>query len=146
QSHLGLEQAALVSGEASGPRPNQGVIGLLNGGVHHGDPARGETMTDQGARGFREGRIARFGGDFQPPVAWKDSLKWQRLEPFRKFARMAEAHWDGMEAYCHEDNKVPLGFVEGLNSKIRTLQRRAHGYRDEEYFRPKILTCMLPKL
>jgi transposase len=34
---------------------------------------------------------------------WKDALKWQRLEPFRKFARMVEAHWDGIEAYCHED-------------------------------------------
>jgi len=77
---------------------------------------------------------------------WKDALKWQRLEPFRKFARMVEAHWDGIEAYCHEENKVPLGFVEGLNNKLRVIQRRAHGYRDEEYFRLKILTCMLPKL
>jgi transposase len=77
---------------------------------------------------------------------WKGALKWQRLEPFRKFARMVEAHWDGIEAYCHEDNKVPLGFVEGLNNKIRVIQRRAHGYRDEEYFRLKILTCMLPRL
>jgi transposase len=77
---------------------------------------------------------------------WKDALKWQRLEPFRKFAAMIEAHWDGVEAYCYEENKVPLGFVEGLNNKIRVLQRRAYGYRDEEYFRLKILTCMLPKL
>jgi transposase len=69
---------------------------------------------------------------------WKDALKWQRLEPFRKFAAMVEAHWDGIEAYCHEENKVPLGFVEGLNNKIRVLQRRAYGYRDEEYFRLKI--------
>ena len=77
---------------------------------------------------------------------WKDALKWQRLEPFRKFARMVEAHWDGIEAYCHEDNKVALGFVEGLNNKIRSIQQRAFGYRDEGYFRLKILTCMLPKL
>ena len=77
---------------------------------------------------------------------WKDALKWQRLEPFRKFAAMVEAHWDGIEAYCHEENKVPLGFVEGLNNKIRAIQGRAYGYRDEEYFRLKILTCMLPKL
>jgi transposase len=77
---------------------------------------------------------------------WKDALKWQRLEPFRKFAAMVEGHWDGIEAYCHEENKVPLGFVEGLNNQIRALQGRAFGYRDEEYFRLKILTCMLPKL
>jgi transposase len=39
-----------------------------------------------------------------------------------------------------------LGFVEGLNNKIRVLQRRAYGLRDEEYLRLKVLTCMLPKL
>ena len=44
-----------------------------------------------------------------------------------------------------EENKVPLGFVEGINNKIRVIQRRAYGLRDEEYLRLKILTCMLPK-
>ncbi|MBE7444409.1 MAG: transposase [Planctomycetia bacterium] len=39
---------------------------------------------------------------------------------------------------------APLGFVEGLNNKIRVIQRRAYGLRDEEYLRLKILTCMLP--
>ena len=63
-----------------------------------------------------------------------------------KFARMSESHGDGSEAYCHEENKVPLGFVEGLNNKIRAIQRRAYGFRDEEYLRLKILTCTLPKL
>jgi transposase len=77
---------------------------------------------------------------------WRDSLKWQRLPSFEKFACMIENHWDGIEAYCHLENKVPLGFVEGLNNRIRILQQRAYGYRDEEYFRLKILTCMLPKL
>jgi transposase len=77
---------------------------------------------------------------------WRAALRWQRLEPFEKFARMIETHWDGIEAYCNADNKVALGFVEGLNNKIRTIQRRAYGFRDEEYFRLKILTCMLPKL
>jgi len=77
---------------------------------------------------------------------WRDALKWQRLQPFEKFARMIESHWDGVEAHCHEENKVALGFVEGLNNKIRAIQRRAYGFRDEEYLRLKILTCMLPKL
>jgi hypothetical protein len=39
------------------------------------------------------------------------------------------------------DHKVSLGFVEGLNNKIRVLQRRAYGLRDEQYLRLKILTC-----
>jgi transposase len=77
---------------------------------------------------------------------WRDALRWQRLKPFEKFADMIEAHWYGIVAYCETANKVALGFVEGLNNKIRALQRRAFGFRDEDYLRLKILTCMLPKL
>jgi transposase len=77
---------------------------------------------------------------------WRASLRWQRLKPFEKFADMIERHWDGIAAYCRPENKVPLGFVEGLNNKIRVIQRRAYGLRDEEYLRLKVLTCMLPEL
>jgi transposase len=77
---------------------------------------------------------------------WKASLKWQRLKPYEKFAEMIERHWDGIAAYCHPENKVALGFVEGLNNKIRVIQRRAYGLRDEEYLRLKILTCMLKEI
>jgi transposase len=77
---------------------------------------------------------------------WRDALKWQRLPSFEKFARMIETHWDGIVAFCRPENKVPLGFVEGLNNKIRVFQRRAYGLRDEEYLRLKVLTCMLPEI
>jgi transposase len=73
-------------------------------------------------------------------------LKWQRLTPYEKFADMIDRHWDGIAAYCKPENKVSLGFVEGLNNKIRVIQRRAYGIRDEEYLRLKVLTCMLPML
>ena len=33
-----------------------------------------------------------------------------------------------------------------IGEKIRVLQRRAYGLRDEEYLRLKVLTCMLPAL
>jgi len=77
---------------------------------------------------------------------WRASLKWQRLPSYVKFAEMIDRHWDGIAAYCKAENKVSLGFVEGLNNKIRVIQRRAYGLRDEEYLRLKILTCMLPPL
>jgi len=77
---------------------------------------------------------------------WCASLKWQRLEPFKRFAAMIERHWEGIAAYCQPENKVALGFVEGLNNKIRVIQRRAYGLRDEEYLRLKILTTLLPPL
>ena len=76
---------------------------------------------------------------------WRDSLKWQRLRPYEKFADLVERHWDGIVSYCQEQNKVALGFVEGLNNKIRVIQRKAYGFRDEEYLRLKVLTCTLPK-
>jgi transposase len=88
----------------------------------------------------REGWARRF---FEN---WKAALKWQRLKPYEKFAEMIERHWDGVAAYSRPQNKVSLGFVEGLNNKIRVIQRRAYGLRDEEYLRLKILTSMLPEL
>ena len=77
---------------------------------------------------------------------WRASLKWQRLKPYEKFAQMIERHWDGIAAYCQPENKIALGFVEGLNNKIRVIQRRAYGLRDEEYLRLKVLTSMLPQI
>lgn len=77
---------------------------------------------------------------------WRAGLKWQRLKPYEEFADMIDRHWDGIAAYCKPENKIALGFVEGLNNKIRVFQRRAYGLRDEEYLRLKVLTCTLPPL
>ena len=77
---------------------------------------------------------------------WRSALKWQRLEPFEDFAKMIESHWDGIAAYIHSEDDVSLGFVEGLNNKIRVIQRRAYGLKDQEYLRLKVLTCMLPAI
>jgi len=88
----------------------------------------------------REGWARRF---FEN---WRASLKWQRLRPYERFADMIDRHWDGIAAYSKPENKVSLGFVEGLNNKIRVFQRRAYGLRDEDYLRLKILTCSLPEL
>ena len=88
----------------------------------------------------REGWARRF---FEN---WRASLKWQRLAPYEKFAEMIDRHWDGIAAYCKPENKVALGFVEGLNNKIRVIQRRAYGLHDEEYLKLKVLTCTLPAI
>ena len=88
----------------------------------------------------REGWARRFFDN------WKESLKWQRLQPFEKFAAIVERNWSGIAAYCEAEEKFSLGFVEGVNTKIRVIQRRAYGLRDEEYLRLKVLTCMLPEI
>jgi len=74
---------------------------------------------------------------------WKSQLRWSRLEPFSKFADMIERHWSNIADYCLPDNKVSLGFMEGLNNKIRVIQRRAYGIKDKEYLRLKILTSFI---
>ena len=78
--------------------------------------------------------------------AWREQLRGQDLKPYEKFAHMIEKHWDGIAAYSQPTHKIPLGFVEGFNNKIRVLQRRAFGLRDEEYLKLKILTSGLPPL
>ena len=77
---------------------------------------------------------------------WTQGLNWQRLTPYEKFAVMIERHWEGIASYCHPENKVSLGLVEGLNNKIRVLQRRAYGYRDEDYLKLKIVAAFLPPI
>lgn len=77
---------------------------------------------------------------------WKNSLRWQRLKPYEKFAAMIERHWEGVVSYCNPENKVSLGCVEGLNNTIRVIQRTAYGFRDEEYLAMKIITHFLPPL
>jgi transposase len=77
---------------------------------------------------------------------WRASLKWQRLRPYEEFAQMIESHWGGIVAFIQLEDEVSLSFVEGLNNKIRVIQRRACDLRDEEYLRLKVLTCTLPAI
>ena len=49
-------------------------------------------------------------------------------------------------SFCAQVREACAGLVEGFNNKIRAIQKRAYGLRDEEYLRLKILTCMLEKL
>jgi transposase len=78
-------------------------------------------------------------------VSWKEGLKWKRLAPFQKVVRMVESHWEGIASWCKTENRVPLGFVEGMNGRIRKIQSRGYGYKDVEHLDLKILTCMLPE-
>ena len=45
-----------------------------------------------------------------------------------------------------EDGVTALELVEGINNKVRVIQRRADGIKDRVYLRLKILTCFLPDL
>src|SRR3989338_6025451 len=79
-------------------------------------------------------------------LRWRQALKWKRLKPVEEFAGLIERHWDGIVNFCRSDHSIPLGFVEGLNNKIRVFQRRAYGLKDQEYLRLKVLTCSLKEI
>jgi len=78
-------------------------------------------------------------------LSWKERLKRKRLAPFQKVVRMVESHWEGIASWCRVENHVPLGFVEGMNSRIRKIQAQGYGYKDLKHLDLKILTCMLPE-
>jgi transposase len=62
---------------------------------------------------------------------WIDQLRWQRLKPFEKLARMLLDHLDGILNYCR--TKVRMGVVEAVNGNIKSLLRRGRGYKNLRY-------------
>ena len=54
----------------------------------------------------------------------------------KKFARMMHLRKFGLLAWY--DHPISSGPLEGTNNKIKTLQRQAYGYRDQEYFTLRI--------
>ena len=68
---------------------------------------------------------------------WKNQLKWQRLEPLKKFVGLVDRHLEGILNYC--DEKVPLGRVEALNGVIKGIIRRSRGFRNHRHGALKIM-------
>jgi len=54
-----------------------------------------------------------------------------------KFGKMLVKNTDKILAY-YDFNKMSSGPMEGTNNKIKTLQKRAYGYRDMEFFKLKV--------
>lgn len=85
----------------------------------------------------REGLARRF---FEN---WFAVLKRQGLKPYRKIADMIDRHWDGIVVYRKSGSNIALGFVEGMNNKIRVQKRLGDGLCDEEDRCLNVLTCLL---
>jgi transposase len=73
------------------------------------------------------------------------SKTWKKrsIISVEKFAGFIESHWEGIISYCHPDHKFSLGFMEGLNNKIRVIQRRAYGINDKEYLMLKVVASFI---
>jgi len=54
-----------------------------------------------------------------------------------KLAKSLTLHADGILAFF--DHRISSGPLEGVNNKIKVLKRKAYGYRDDEFFRLKLL-------
>ncbi|MDQ7022113.1 MAG: transposase [Candidatus Gracilibacteria bacterium] len=60
----------------------------------------------------------------------------QELNLGGKLVKTVKAHWSGLMNYI--DLKINSGLVEGLNSIIQTIKRRARGFRNFENFKTMI--------
>ena len=67
---------------------------------------------------------------------WMARATASGIQMLAKFARTLWIHEAGLLAWY--DFPISTGPLEGTNNKIKTLQRRAYGYRDQEYFTLRI--------
>ncbi|GHV63395.1 hypothetical protein FACS1894195_5580 [Bacteroidia bacterium] len=63
---------------------------------------------------------------------WCDMAMESGIQPFIKFVQLIKAHWFGIVNYF--DTKITNGILEGINSKIQLIKRRARGFRNMESF------------
>ena len=71
-------------------------------------------------------------------TAWCRRAEASGIRLLMKFANTLRAHRSGLLAwYSHPISTGPL---EGINNKIKLMQRRAYGYRDLELFKLRILS------
>jgi len=71
-------------------------------------------------------------------LSWIAMARSSGIEMLKKFATTLEEHFDGILAYFDFDC-LSTGRLEGVNNKIKTMQRQAYGYRDMEFFKLKIM-------
>lgn len=71
-------------------------------------------------------------------LSWIAMARSSGIEMLKKFATTLEEHFDGILAYFDFDC-LSTGRLEGTNNKIKTMQRKAYGYRDMGFFKLKIM-------
>jgi transposase len=77
----------------------------------------------------------RFAGAFL--TDWIRRAEASGVRMLQRMARTLEGHRSGLLAYYAYP--ISTGPLEGTNNKIKTMERQAYGYRDQEFFKLKIL-------
>ena len=67
---------------------------------------------------------------------WIASAQASGVAMLKKFAKTLQLHRAGLLAWY--DYPISTGPLEGTNNKIKTMQRQAYGFRDQEFFKLKI--------
>lgn len=70
---------------------------------------------------------------------WCQWASHSKLEPFVRLAKTIKQHKDGILAYV--ETGLSNGVAEGINNKIRSIIRRAYGFRNLEAFKAMIFLC-----
>jgi transposase len=68
---------------------------------------------------------------------WCDQANETGVRQLRQMAKTLQVHRSGIMAWWR--HRINNGRMEGTNNKIKTLNRQAYGYRDEEFFILKLL-------
>jgi transposase len=70
-------------------------------------------------------------------TGWIAEVEASGLRSLGKFVSTLRRWWDAILNYFHE--RLTSGVVEGLNTKLKLLKRRAFGYRNFAHFRLRVL-------
>ena len=68
---------------------------------------------------------------------WIRRAEASGIKMLQQMAKTLAAHRSGLLAYY--DVMITTGPMEGTNNKIKTMKRQAYGFRDQEFFKLKIL-------
>jgi transposase len=68
---------------------------------------------------------------------WIRRAKASGIRMLQQMAKTRESRRSGLLAYY--DCPISTGPLEGTNNKIKTMKRQAYGFRDQEFFKLKIL-------
>jgi transposase len=68
---------------------------------------------------------------------WIRRAEASGIKILQQMAKTLAAHRSGLLAYY--DVEITSGPMEGTNNKIKTMKRQAYGFRDQEFFKLKIL-------
>ena len=74
---------------------------------------------------------------------WLRRAEASGVKMLQQMAKTLAGHRSGLLAYY--DAMITSGPMEGTNNKIKTLQRQAYGYRDQEFFHLRIYSIHLAK-